>query len=100
MPEYPLLPGVLMLETAAQLCCFYNGVVLDRLPGFFGFGGVDRARFRGTVLPGQRLIVLGKAKVSTPNRSVFETQGLVDGKIVFEATIMGLRIPPPQIEPQ
>src|SRR4051812_26063499 len=41
MPGYPLMPGVLMCEAAAQLCCFYNVMQKVNDPGvLMGLGGV------------------------------------------------------------
>lgn len=93
IPGRPLFPGVLMLESAAQLCSFYFGKVVGTDGGFFGFGGIDDVRFRGLVQPGDRLFLVARGKTITPNRSQFETQGIVDGKVVFQATILGIRIP-------
>ena len=94
IPERPLFPGVLMVEAAAQLCSFYSGKVGEtlELEGFFGFGGIEQARFRGMVQPGDRLVLLCKPKRLSPRRSLFATQGAVDGKLVFEADILGLRM--------
>jgi len=54
-PGRPTLPGVLMCESVAQLGAY----VLLSVPEFVGrlplFGGIDRARFRRQVLPGERL---------------------------------------------
>src|SRR5690606_14252403 len=54
-PGRPTLPGVLMVEAIAQL----GAVAVLRDPRFAGrlplFGGVDRARFRRQVSPGDRL---------------------------------------------
>ena len=54
-PGRPTLPGVLMCESVAQLGAY----VLLSIPEFAGrlplFGGIDRARFRRQVLPGERL---------------------------------------------
>ena len=91
IPGKPVFPGVLMLEAAAQLCSFYCGVVVPG-DGFLGFGAIDEVRFRGTVGPGAKMILLGSEKVLTPSRCLFDTQGVVNGKLVFEATILGLRI--------
>ena len=91
IPGNPVFPGVLMLESAAQVCSFYSGRVVGSA-GFLGFGGVDEVRFRGVVRPGGRLYILGVERVLTPNRCQFDTQGVVDGKIVFEAKILGVRI--------
>lgn len=91
IPGRPIFPGVLMLEAAAQLCSFYCGTVLEG-DGFLGFGAIDGVRFRGTVSPGERMILLAQEKVLTPSRCLFETQGVVNGKLVFQASILGIRI--------
>src|SRR5436309_3201106 len=54
MPSYPLLPGVLMCEAAAQLCGYY--IRSQNLMGgeFMGFGGLENVRFRSPVFPGER----------------------------------------------
>src|ERR1700692_3056965 len=45
MPGYPVLPGVLMCEAAAQLCSYYV-VAIGMLEGdFIGFGGLEHVRF-------------------------------------------------------
>ena len=91
VPGRPLFPGVLMLESAAQLCSFYiRKFICDA--GFFGFGAIDAVRFRGVVCPGDRMFLVAAGKMVTPTRSQFLTQGVVNGKIVVEATILGLRV--------
>src|SRR3954451_13077423 len=41
MPGYPLFPGVLMCEAAAQLCCVYNATQKVNDPGMLmGLGGI------------------------------------------------------------
>ncbi len=92
VPGMPLFPGVLMIEAAAQLCSYYKTTV-DPSPGFFGFGGVENVKFRATVRPGDRLILVGKAVQVHPRRSIFETQAWVGDKLAFEATIIGITIP-------
>ncbi|MFP4143878.1 MAG: 3-hydroxyacyl-ACP dehydratase FabZ family protein [Phycisphaeraceae bacterium] len=89
IPGQPLFPGVLMIEAAAQLASF---VCLPRLPdqGFMGFAGVDGVKFRGQVLPGDRLTILLQEKEFRRRRCVCQTQGVVDGNLVFEATITGM----------
>jgi 3-hydroxyacyl-[acyl-carrier-protein] dehydratase len=89
IPGLPLFPGVLMIESAGQLCC-YIFCRANAEKRFFAFGGVDEVRFRGTVKPGDRLILMAKAKKARRNFGVFETQGYVDGKLVLEATITGM----------
>src|SRR5260370_35731181 len=51
MPDYPLMPGVLMCEAAAQLCSYYV-VTQGLLQGdFIGFGVLAEERFPGLVRP-------------------------------------------------
>ena len=92
IPGQPLFPGVLMIESAAQLCC-YVFCRSQQEKRFFAFGGVDAVRFRGTVEPGDRLLLMAKARKTRSNLGIYETQGFVDGKLVFEAVITGMVLP-------
>jgi 3-hydroxyacyl-[acyl-carrier-protein] dehydratase len=90
MPGYPLLPGVLMCEASAQLCCYYSttqGIVHG---DFLGFGGMDNVRFRGQVRPGDRLVLVGKGLRFHRRQIVFNVQGFVAGTMVFHADIIGM----------
>ena len=89
IPGRPLFPGVLMIETAAQLISYY-AMSLFPERGFMGFGGVSDVKFRGTVVPGQRILMIGKETEMRKRRCVGATQGFVDGKMVFEGTISGM----------
>jgi 3-hydroxyacyl-[acyl-carrier-protein] dehydratase len=91
IPGRPLLPGVLMIEAAAQMCSVYFKLV-QKDPRFLGFGGVDGVKFRGQVVPGDRLILLGKVVEIRNRRAVFDTQGVVGDRLVFEAQITGMPI--------
>jgi 3-hydroxyacyl-[acyl-carrier-protein] dehydratase len=95
MPDYPLMPGVLMCEAAAQLCSFYCHLIGIPEDGFIGFGGMEDVRFRGPVRPGDRLIILGKAGRIHRRQTVFETQGFVGGNMVFHARIIGVPLSGP-----
>jgi len=93
IPGRPLMPGVIMCEAAAQLCSFYYTRTLP--PGeehFVGFGGMTDVKFRGTVSPGDKFIVIAKNVELKSRRSTFQTQGIVNGRIVFEAVIIGMPV--------
>src|SRR5262249_2115821 len=62
MPGYPLMPGVLMCEAAAQLCSYYVITFGLLESDFTGFGGMEEVRFRGVVKPGDRLVLVAVAK--------------------------------------
>jgi len=92
VPGKPIFPAVLMLEAAAQLCAFYTYSVIDT-DELCAFAGINKARFRGVVEPGSKLYVLAQAKQVSTVRSAFTTQGLVNGAVVFEAEVLGVRLP-------
>ena len=87
----PLLPGVVMLEALAQIT---SVACLKAYPdlGFVGFGGIDRCKFRRSVAPGQRIVLLGKMLELRPRRARFSTQGWVDDRLTVEAEITGVRV--------
>jgi 3-hydroxyacyl-[acyl-carrier-protein] dehydratase len=92
IPGRPLLPGVLSVEAMAQLCSFYFKSVYSGDPRFFGFGGVDGVKFRGTVAPGDRLVLLCRVRDIKPRRAVFDAQGVVGDRLVVEAVITGVPV--------
>jgi 3-hydroxyacyl-[acyl-carrier-protein] dehydratase len=90
MPGYPLLPGVLMCEAAAQLCSFYiatNGLMKG---DFIGFGGLENVRFRAPVRVGDRLVLVGKAVKMNRRQAIFNVQGFVGTTMVFHADVLGV----------
>jgi 3-hydroxyacyl-[acyl-carrier-protein] dehydratase len=91
IPGRPILPGVVMIEALAQLTSYYIGVAIPDL-GFIGFGAVDGVKFRSTVVPGQRLVLIGKGASIRTRMAVFDTQGWLDGKLVVEARITGVKV--------
>ncbi len=90
IPGRPIFPGVLMIETAAQLVSYYVMSAMPRREGFLGFGGVEGVKFRGAVVPGQRIVMIGKMIKMLSRKYVGATQGFVDGQMVYEGTIMGM----------
>ncbi|MDP6839245.1 MAG: 3-hydroxyacyl-ACP dehydratase FabZ family protein [Planctomycetota bacterium] len=91
IPGRPLFPAALMIEAAAQLSSY--DYLRHRHSGesiFAGFGGIDRARFRGTVQPGCRLLIACRVKRARSKMFTYTTQGFVERKLVFEAEIMGV----------
>jgi len=95
IPGRPLMPGVIMIEAAAQLSSFFIKQILQE-KGFIGFAGIDGAKFRTVVEPGHRLYLLGQVvRVRQKTRTTHvetRVQGVVEGKLAFEATIAGMRV--------
>jgi 3-hydroxyacyl-[acyl-carrier-protein] dehydratase len=90
MPGYPILPGVLMCEAAAQLCSYYITTQGLLQGDFLGFGGLEEVRFRGSVHPGDRLVLIGKLARYHRRQTVFNVQGFVGTSMVFHADIIGV----------
>jgi 3-hydroxyacyl-[acyl-carrier-protein] dehydratase len=93
MPGFPLMPGVVMCEAAAQLAGFYASKYKLLGGDFVGFGGMDEIRFRIPVFPPCRLILMAKMQELRPHRRAkFEFQGIVADQIVFTGTMLGVPI--------
>jgi 3-hydroxyacyl-[acyl-carrier-protein] dehydratase len=90
MPGFPLLPGVLMCEAAAQLCAYYTATQGLLQGDFIGFGGLENVRFRGMVRPGDRLVLVGKATRLHRRQTIFNVQGFVGATMVFHGDILGV----------
>lgn len=94
MPDMPLLPGVLMCEAAAQLCSFHT--CRHDLLGceVVGFGGLDKVRFRDTVLPGDRLTIVSQiTKLRRGRMIVSRFQEFVETRLVCEGEIRAVPLP-------
>ena len=96
-PGMPLMPGVLVVETAAQLVCFYTSRQHLRATNYLGLGGLDNVKFRAPVRPGDRLVVMLKRTRFRKNVMVVtEFQGFVNQQICAEGVIKGSVLPPPE----
>ncbi len=91
IPGRPLMPGVIMIESAAQLLSFFVKKILG-VEGFIGFASIDSAKFRSTVTPGQRLYLVGHLTVVKTRKYTAVIQGIVDDKMVFDTQVSGLKV--------
>ncbi len=89
-PGEPIMPGVLILESMAQLgILFAKKTAEEELVGkLFVFAGMDGVRFRKPVVPGDRLDI--ELHLVKRKRIVWKMAGSaqVDGKTAVEATLM------------
>lgn len=91
MPGFPLFPGVLMCEAAAQLTAFYymtqgvgpTGVLM-------GLGAIDEARFTRPVRPGERLVLVGTGLKVHRRLTRFRVEGFVGKEPTFGAVVTGV----------
>jgi 3-hydroxyacyl-[acyl-carrier-protein] dehydratase len=99
-PDFPIMPGVLIVEAIAQA----GGALLlteipDRDTKLMVFTGIDSARFRRPVVPGDQLRI--EVKVLNWRTTAVKLHGVatVDGKLACEATIMCALTTAPQRTP-
>ena len=95
-PEYAIMPGVLMVEAIAQA----GGVLLlpevpDHENKLLVFSGIDRARFRKAVTPGDQLRIEVDVLNWRPLAARLEGKVFVEGKLACEAIIMCAVVPRP-----
>ena len=91
-PEQPVMPGVMILEVMAQATGILALRTLDELPSkdsIYYFAGIDGARFRAPVTPGDQLIV--RVDIVRHKRGVWkvDSKATVNDKVVAEAQLMG-----------
>lgn len=91
IPGRPIMPGVIMVEAAAQLCSFFMKRIYG-LEGFIGFSGIDHTKFRETVVPGERLYLLGHIDKVRSRQFSATVQGIVNDKMAFDTIITGMRV--------
>jgi 3-hydroxyacyl-[acyl-carrier-protein] dehydratase len=90
-PHRPLMPGVMILEALAQaagiLAFKTAGIVPDENTRFF-FVGIDNARFRKPVEPGDQLLLRAEFQRSMRGIWKFRTVAEVNGEEVCAADMM------------
>ena len=88
-PERPLMPGVLIVESMAQV----GGLIVTQMPdlpsGLFVFAGIDNVKFRRPVVPGDQLII--SCQLLSIKRKRFgkvKGEAHVEGKLVCSGELM------------
>jgi 3-hydroxyacyl-[acyl-carrier-protein] dehydratase len=95
-PDHPIMPGVLMIEAIAQTGgCLLLTEFPDRHERLMLFTGIEHARFRRPVVPGDQ--VRFEVTIVQWRSRAAKMLGIatVDGKVVCEATIMCQLVPRP-----
>jgi 3-hydroxyacyl-[acyl-carrier-protein] dehydratase len=87
-PGYPIMPGVLVVEAMAQA----GGIIMmaempDRHEKLVVFTGIERAKFRRPVTPGDQLRIEVEVLSFRPRAGRIQGVALVDGKKACEATL-------------
>jgi 3-hydroxyacyl-[acyl-carrier-protein] dehydratase len=90
-PHRPVMPGVMIIEALAQtagILAFVTAGVIPNESTRFYFVGIDAARFRKPVEPGDQLILTAKLERAFKGIWKFSTVALVDGAEVAHADMM------------
>lgn len=90
-PDYPVFPGVMILEAMAQACGVLGFKTMGKTPedgSIYLYAGIDNVRFKKQVVPGDRMYI--EAKKLSDKRGIwkFECVAKVDDQIAASATIM------------
>jgi 3-hydroxyacyl-[acyl-carrier-protein] dehydratase len=90
-PKHPVMPGVLMIEAMAQAAALLSFSTLGVAPDdktVYYFAGIDGARFKRPVGPGDQLIM--DVELLRMKAGIFKFKGVcsVDGSLVCEAELM------------
>lgn len=90
-PHRPVMPGVMMLEALAQaaaLLSFESHGIRSDDKSVYYFVGIDKARFKRPVEPGDQLILEVSILRAKAGIFKFAAQGLVDGQVAVDAELM------------
>ena len=93
-PEYPVLPGVLIMEAMAQAAAILTFAsaseeeTLQAADDLYLFAGIDNARFKRPVMPGDRLELFAEMVASKRGIYKYKAVAKVDGNLVAEADLM------------
>jgi len=90
-PGNPIVPGVILIEAMGQASGILGFMTMKKTPeegSIYVIAGVDKARFRQRVLPGNRVDIFSKVIGSTRGIWKFECFAEVDGKLVCSASIL------------
>ena len=90
-PHHPVMPGVLIVEALAQAAAILSFKTGNHMPtdeSVYYFAGIDKARFKKPVGPGDQLIL--EANISRILKGIWQysCRALVDDNVVAEAEIM------------
>ncbi|MGD8347635.1 MAG: 3-hydroxyacyl-ACP dehydratase FabZ [Gammaproteobacteria bacterium] len=89
-PGQPIMPGVLILEAMAQATGLlaFSGMGDAHKIKLYLLVGIDKARFRGQVAPGDQLVLNISLKRNMRGIGMYRCEALVDGEVVADAEMM------------
>jgi 3-hydroxyacyl-[acyl-carrier-protein] dehydratase len=93
-PDLPIMPGVLVVEAMAQAgAIIMMEAIPDRKTKLAVFSGIERAKFRRSVTPGDQLRIEVDVLSFRPRAGRMEGKAYVDGKLACEAILTCMMVP-------
>lgn len=93
MPNFPLTPGVILCEVAAQLASYFTTKHKMFENAVMGFAGLEEVKFRGMVRPGDRVIVQCEAVKWRKLLFIANFMCVVNDEIVCQGVLKGVPLP-------
>ncbi|NQT13719.1 MAG: beta-hydroxyacyl-ACP dehydratase [Planctomycetes bacterium] len=93
MPGAPIMPGVVMCETAAQLASYFTQRHKLMDAPVVGFAGLKDVRFRGVVHPGERFVIVAQLLKIRRMMLTSQFQCFVHGNMVCDGILKGIPLP-------
>jgi 3-hydroxyacyl-[acyl-carrier-protein] dehydratase len=95
-PQMAVMPGVLIIEAMAQTAAAYTAYLdkVDTDNKIVLFMGLDKARFRRPVVPGDQLRIHARIAARRPPVWKYEAKAYVDGKVTSEAQFSAMMTEP------
>jgi 3-hydroxyacyl-[acyl-carrier-protein] dehydratase len=90
-PHYPVMPGVLIIESMAQAAAILSFVTAGhkaQSDTLYYFAGIDKARFKRPVIPGDQMRLEITLEREMRGIAKFTARALVDGQLACEADLM------------
>ena len=86
-PDFPVMPGVLIIEALAQTAALLTFTEEKADDAVYYFAGIDGARFKKPVLPGDQLVMVATYQREKAGIYKFHVKATVDGELAAEADI-------------
>lgn len=90
-PNHMIMPGVLIIEAMAQAAGLLAIATVDASPTLdtiYYFVGIDKARFKRPVVPGDQLIIKAAITSMRPSLQKFDARAEVDGQLVAKGELL------------
>lgn len=86
-PDYPVMPGVLIMEALAQTAGVLELSKADNKGKLVFYAGMDKVKFKKQVVPGDQLVMTARFVKRRGSIAVVEAKAEVDGQLAASGTL-------------